>query len=158
MTFNLFVYGTLMSGFRANSMLGDVLPMKASISGRLYHYTCYPIVVLDKDPSYIEGSLDYYKDVEIQEHYPVPDQYEPKHPIIGELYHLPLDKEVISRLDFYEGFTGSESTYYKRTLVPVKTLGAVERAWVYNMAALPYGVIPVYDGDWRKFLENQTNV
>lgn len=156
-TFNLFVYGTLMKGFRSNGFIPDESFMiKAQTVGNLYHYAAgYPIVQIPKDSNSVEGTLDYDKDLNIQDDknrvepicLPYFNDYGMVH---GELYHIPYSKETVSRLDSYEGFHGDTNTgLYCRTLVPVKTDEGYHYAWIYNMNKLPSCVVRVYSGNWR---------
>ena len=156
-TFNLFVYGTLMRGFRSNGFIPEEAVMeKGKVVGNLYHYAAgYPIVQIPKDKESIEGTLDYERDLEIQDSKnhiePVCLPYFNEYGCVqGELYEIPYSKEVVGRLDAYEGFHGDPDTgLYCRTLVPVKTDTRIIYAWIYNMNELPSRVVRVYSGDWR---------
>ena len=156
-TFNLFVYGTLMRGFRSNGFIPEnSLMSKAEIVGNLYHYVVgYPIVQIPKDSDIIEGTLDYDRDLELQDKkvrvspvcLPYYNEYGRVH---GEFYQIPYSKDIVSRLDCYEGFCGdTNSSLYSRTLVAVKLDSGDTYAWVYNMNELPEQVIRVYSGNWR---------
>ena len=155
---NLFVYGTLMQGFRANSFIPKEAVMeKGKLVGNLYHFIAgYPIVQIPKEGGLVDGSLDYDRDLDKQDSYnrippaclPYNNEYGCVH---GELYQIPYSESVMEKLDGYEGFNGNTKTgLYCRTLVPVKTEGnKIIYAWVYNMNVLPDYVIRVYSGDWR---------
>ena len=155
---NLFVYGTLMRGFRANAFLPeDSLVTEGRIVGNLYHYNNagYPIIQLPKDRNSIEGTLDYDKDIAVQnEKNDTLPEYLPYHSkfgsVFGELYKIPYSNEVLGYLDTYEGFHGKpNSGLYDRTLVEVETKDFYCWAWVYNMNTLPVGVTRIYSGNWK---------
>lgn len=156
---NLFVYGTLMSGFRANKMIPkDAIMYTGKISGNLYHYIAgYPVAVIVKDRLSYQGTLHYENDIRKQislnkNHLP---KSLPKHTeygsVCGELYSFPYDEDILSRLDSYEGFSpDSKISLYKRTLVPVELEnGSLLWGWVYNMDYPPYHTALVPSGSWR---------
>lgn len=159
-TFNLFVYGTLMSSFRASRFIPSNSKMsKGKISGNLYHYAAgFPIVQILKHPQSVNGTSDYLKDIATQddlnrvepECLPFDLNYGRVH---GELYEIPYNEdgeEVIDRLDSYEGFTPeSRNNLYNRTLVPVQTQDKIVWAWVYNMVTIPTASVQVLSGDWK---------
>lgn len=151
-TINLFVYGTLMSGFRANYLIPEESSMeKASIEGELYHYMAgFPIVKLSSE-GLKEGTLNYDLDLVNQSKAKPKDVSNPS--ILGELYKIPFSKEILSMLDRYEGFDGSEESLYRRTLVSTITVsGKLEVAWVYNMRTIPKEVLRITTGNWREFM------
>ena len=155
-TLNLFVYGTLMRGFRSNGFIPEnAVMVKGETVGNLYHYAAgYPIVQVPKGDKTVEGTLDYAKDLDIQDDWnrtepdslPYYNEYGRVH---GEVYNIPYTEEVMQRLDGYEGFRGDDTGLYCRTLVPVKTDTGYLYAWIYNMDILPSYVARVYSGNWR---------
>lgn len=162
LTFNLFVYGTLMRGFRANSFIPEESEMlKGKIAGNLYHYSAgFPIVEILKHPQSIIGTRDYIADIAKQNDL---NRVEPEclpfnlnyGRVYGELYKIPYtdnkdDESIIRQLDSYEGFRpSSEYNLYNRTLVPVQTDKKIIWAWVYNMDKLPETTVHILSGDWR---------
>ena len=156
----LFVNGTLLRGFRANRQIPqESIVYDAKIVGNLYHYVAgYPIAHVPKDSSIVEGSLDYEKDMNIQnnKNRVTPNclpYYNDFGCIYGELYEIPYSEEMMESLDHYEGFSDDKYSLYKRSLVPVKFNKDQKEqhiwAWVYNMEELPKKVVRVYSGDWR---------
>lgn len=164
-TFNLFVYGTLMRGFRANSFIPDNAEMyKGKVTGNLYHYaTGFPIVEILKHPQSVVGTRDYLGDISKQ------NDLNRVHPeclpfdlnygrVYGELYKIPFEdyediSDIIQNLDSYEGFTPESShNLYDRTLVPVQTDQEITWSWIYNMETIPFhNTVQVLSGDWRDF-------
>ena len=156
-TFNLFVYGTLMRGFRANlNFIPSTCDMlKGKITGNLYHYPAgYPMVEIFNDKEYVVGSFDYKRDIEEQNKL---NRVEPEclpfnlnyGKIYGELYLIPYEEEIIRRLDYYEGFNPENEDHYTRTLVPVETEEGIIWGWVYNVLSIPKKCTRIYSGDWR---------
>lgn len=154
--FNLFVYGTLMSGFRAHEILSGLRLTTAKISGNLYHYIAgYPMVDIVKHCDSVEGSFDYDLDCTVQEAHNhvkidrLPFNIKYGH-VIGEFYRIPYDEQILSSLDCYEGFD-PDGGYYKRTLVPVQIGMGITWAWVYNIPKdrLPSNTVRIYTGNWR---------
>lgn len=156
-TFNVFVYGTLMRGFRSNRFIpADAEMMEGKIVGNLYHFISgYPIANILRHPQSITGSGDYKEDMALQDDR---NRVEPEclpfnlkyGRIHGELYKIPYNEEVIASLDSYEGFE-PDSNYclYLRTLVPVQTKDSIIWAWVYNMDKIPAHSIQILSGDWK---------
>lgn len=157
---NLFVYGTLMHGFRANSFIPKNSVMSfGKIVGRLYHYSAgYPIVKVPKNKNTVEGSMDYEKDLSIQENkksisitLEKPDNFDF---VYGEFYEISYTEKVLEEFDYYEGFLGySDRSLYKRTLVPIElNTGECRFAWVYNMDTIPNNTVYISSGNWRNYL------
>jgi gamma-glutamylcyclotransferase (GGCT)/AIG2-like uncharacterized protein YtfP len=164
---NLFVYGTLMQGFRANSFIPKNSVMSfGKIVGRLYHYSAgYPIVKIPKSKDTVEGSMDYEKDLSIQENKngisTTLEKVDGFDFVYGELYEIPYTEEVLERFDSYEGFTGNfKTSLYKRTLVPVQLGdGSCKFAWVYNMDNIPINTVYIPSGYWRNcFLDDEQEI
>ena len=161
-TFNVFVYGTLMRGFRANSFIPSSANMvRGRIAGNLYHYIAgYPVVKILRHAQSVDGTGIAYDDIKMQEEL---NRVEPEclpfdlsyGRVHGELYQIPCKDNwgsVLMRLDSYEGFNpeaGDGSSLYNRTLVPVETDGGFVWAWVYNMDSIPSATVRIYSGDWR---------
>lgn len=156
-TFNLFVYGTLMRGFRSNMYYipKDSEMLEGKITGNLYHYRAgFPMVEIFNNQKSITGSYDYLQDIEKQEDL---NRVEPEclpfnldyGKVYGELYKIPYDEDVLSALDSYEGFSPDNSSHYTRTLVPVQTSKGLIWAWVYNVLEMPSACVRIYSGDWR---------
>ena len=97
--FNLFVYGTLMKGFRANSFIPkESIMLKGKIAGNLYHYAAgFPIVEILKHPQSCIGTSNYLFDISKQEEL---NKVEPEclpfnlnyGRVYGELYQIPCDE------------------------------------------------------------------
>ena len=157
-TLNLFVYGTLMRGFRANPFIPrNAVMNRGKIVGNLYHYAAgYPIVQIPKDSSTIEGSLNYKIDLNVQEdrNKKIPSELniiEGFNYVYGELYEIPYKEEILHAFDSYEGFTGRKDFgLYKRTLTLVQLENdSYKYAWVYNMNHLPQRTIHIPSGNWH---------
>lgn len=160
-TMNIFVYGTLMRGFRANSFFPkDAKMLKGRIAGNLYHYAAgYPIVDILKHSRSVPGSMDYAKDMDTLEDL---NRIEPEclpfnlsyGRVHGELYMIPCGEaeDTMHRLDRYEGFNDMAepgSRLYEKTAVPVETEEGIIWAWVYNMEDLPDNTLHIISGNWR---------
>ena len=163
-TFNLFVYGTLMSGFNGNRnyIPKDTPYEKGFIRGNLYHYIGgYPMIEIPSSPYC--GSLDYNRDIEIQNHYEDSDLTKiPFHigygNVYGEFYKIPYSRRTMEGMDNYEGFTGSTNTFYSRDLVPIQLKDRIEYGWVYNIKKLPNNVCRILTGDWHDCFNEDGNL
>lgn len=117
---HVFVYGTLMTGFGANSMLtaGATLLGPATVEGKMYDINGgFPGIILG------EGSQ-----------------------VIGELYEV-TDEAILPRLDNYEGHRGNvPSSLYSKHEV---TTGNGYQATVYQFNHSVAQHAEVSDGDWR---------
>lgn len=109
----LFVYGTLRSDYSGASPVKGVLNRfaervgPATLQGRLYNIDWYPGVILSDHP----------EDV-----------------VVGELYSITNETQLLLRLDEYEGCSPEypEPKLYVRKKVPVQTKkGERVLAWVY---------------------------
>jgi gamma-glutamylcyclotransferase (GGCT)/AIG2-like uncharacterized protein YtfP len=109
---HLFVYGTLMSGFRnahaallrQSALMG---PFQASVPGVLYDFGAYPGLVETDEP---EASVS------------------------GELYDIGKNAGILTRLDRYEGCGpfSRKPHPYRRTIMQARLLSGGERStWVY---------------------------
>jgi gamma-glutamylcyclotransferase (GGCT)/AIG2-like uncharacterized protein YtfP len=136
---NLFVYGSLRSGFKSPaydyisrffSFVGD-----ARVKGKLFDLGAYPAGVPGNDENFI----------------------------VGELYtirHEPEFNWAIGQLDDYEGSSGGEVdeiSLYKRELVNVFINDAIVPAWIYwytgNVGDKPL----IKSGDMIKYLQEKNN-
>jgi len=132
--YQLFVYGTLRSGFHhpAYAYISDnfTLVGQGKIKGRLYDMGEYPAAVPVAEDSFI----------------------------IGELYQLKenLDFDwVIEQIDDYEGLNveQGETTLYKRDLVEVFLNGSSSTAWVYWYNQEISGKFPIPSGDILEYIK-----
>jgi len=132
--YQLFVYGTLRSGFHhpAYAYISDnfTLVGQGKIKGRLYDMGEYPAAVPVAEDSFI----------------------------IGELYQLKenLDFDwVIEQIDDYEGLNveQGETTLYKRDLVEVFLNGSSSTAWVYWYNQEISGKSPIPSGDILEYIK-----
>lgn len=158
---NLFVYGTLMSGFRSNQFIPKNATMeKGMITGNLFHYIVgYPIVQIPEKKDQVIGCKNCMKDIEQQDKHnwsePINLEFDINFGrVYGELYKIPFETkeeltEILNKLDGYEGFDPSApSNLYLRSLVPVKTADHITWAWVYNMKELPVSTVLIRTGNW----------
>lgn len=157
--FNLFVYGTLMSGFRANFMIPkESEKTEGCITGNLYHYCFagYPIVSTPTSCSIAKGSQNYEEDILRQDNLNSSEDLKDELDfalgygrVYGEIYRIPYSEETLSYLDRYEGFCGQKQSLYCRSLVKALTKYGVEWVWVYHMEKLPEGCVRILTGNWR---------
>lgn len=134
--FQLFVYGSLRSGFKSPayeyisrffSFVSD-----AKVKGQLFDLGTYPAGVPSKDESFI----------------------------IGELYTIKNEPEfawAIGQLDDYEGVTiePDEVQLYKRELVDVYTDNSVSKAWIYWYNRNIEGRPLIESGDLIQYLQQK---
>jgi gamma-glutamylcyclotransferase (GGCT)/AIG2-like uncharacterized protein YtfP len=135
-TLQLFVYGSLRSGFRnpAYRYLSDYFTLigEAVVRGKFF----------DKGP------------------YPVAIPVEGEHYITGELYQA-NDAEgfewAIAQLDDYEGLNveEGESPWYQRRLVTVFKNGQASESWIYWYNGSVEGMPEIEVGDIMKYIQQQ---
>lgn len=164
-TINIFVYGTLMSGFGNSRLIPeDSVIRKGQVIGKLYHLSAgFPALELPKYRKPMIGSLSVARDIKVQHHFskPDPERFDSLADlcigkgyvrVTGELITLLNPSQSLPPIDGLEGFhPDSEWAMYQRTLVPVRTDDGCELAWVYNMPNFSREGTPVVDGDWREF-------
>jgi gamma-glutamylcyclotransferase (GGCT)/AIG2-like uncharacterized protein YtfP len=135
-THNLFVYGSLRSGFRSPvyeyisrffSFAGD-----AKVKGKIFDMGSYPAGVPATDDSYI----------------------------IGELYHIKNPNEfswAIGQLDDYEGVNveADEVQLYRREITPVVINGETVIAWIYWYNGDVSGKQEIVSGDMMEYLDKK---
>jgi gamma-glutamylcyclotransferase (GGCT)/AIG2-like uncharacterized protein YtfP len=134
--YQLFVYGSLRSGFRSPvyeyisrffKFIGD-----ARVKGKLYDMGSYPAGVSSTDESYI----------------------------IGELYQAKNEHEfswAIGQLDDYEGVSvePDEIQLYRREVTDVQINGEVTKAWIYWYNGDINGRPVISSGDMMEYLKNK---
>lgn len=135
-TLQLFVYGSLRSGFRnpAYKYLSDYFSLvgEAVVQGKFF----------DKGP------------------YPVAIPVEGDHYIIGELYQA-HDAEgfewAIAQLDDYEGLNveEGETPWYQRKKVTVYKNGQPAESWIYWYNGSVEGMPAIETGDIMKYIQQQ---
>lgn len=136
-TYQLFVYGSLRSGFRnpAYSYLTQYFTLvgEALVKGKFYDNGAHPVAVPNGD----------------DEHF-----------ISGELYQINNPDEfswAIEQLDDYEGLNvmPGEQPLYRREMVKAFINGQQTEAWIYwyNQPVDQYAPIPT--GDIFKYLEQK---
>jgi gamma-glutamylcyclotransferase (GGCT)/AIG2-like uncharacterized protein YtfP len=134
--FQLFVYGSLRSGFhnpayeyltRYFHLIGDAI-----VRGRLYDNGSYPVAVATADEHYINGELYQLND---------PSEFE----------------WAIEQLDDYEGLNveEGETTVYKRDLTDVFHSGKQSVAWVYWYNQSVDDMPAIETGDILKYLQEK---
>lgn len=138
-TYNLFVYGSLRSGFQHPAYqylkeffrpLGDGL-----VKGRFYDKGEYPVGVPTTEEVYLIGEL-----------------YEANNP---ESFHW-----AIAQLDDYEGLNvmPGESPLYRRELVEILHHdNSVKKAWIYWYNESTDGLAPVETGDIFVYLQQKNH-
>ena len=135
-TYQLFVYGSLRSGFRnpAYEYLTRYFHLmgEAVVQGKFYDKGPYPVAIPSTDESFING----------------------------ELYHLNNPEEfnwAIEQLDDYEGLNveAGEKQLYKRELVTVFQEGKPSLAWVYWYNDSVQGMEEIATGDVLKYLQQK---
>lgn len=138
-TYNLFVYGSLRSGFQHPAYqylkdffrpLGDGL-----VKGRFYDKGEYPVAVPTTEEAYLIGEL-----------------YEANNP---ESFHW-----AIAQLDDYEGLNvmPGEAPLYRRELVEVIHNGSsLINAWIYWYNESTEDLPPIATGDIFIYLQQKNN-
>ncbi len=136
MTYRLFVYGSLRSGFHnpAYEYLTKYFHFlgEAVVKGRLYDNGSYPVALPTMDEHYING----------------------------ELYELNNPDEfgwAIEQLDDYEGLNvdPGETALYKRELVEAFTGGIPTDAWIYWYNRGSEDMPAIETGDVLKYLQEK---
>jgi gamma-glutamylcyclotransferase (GGCT)/AIG2-like uncharacterized protein YtfP len=137
-TYQLFVYGSLRSGFRSAayeyltkyfSLVGE-----AVVKGKLFDNGVYPVAVPTDEDVFVKG----------------------------ELYVLNNKNEfdwAIEQLDDYEGLNvlAGEKPLYKRDLVNVYMPGSTSEAWVYWYNGPVANMKQIDTGDLLQYLQQKNN-
>ena len=135
-SFNLFVYGSLRSGFRnpAYEYITRYFVYKgeAVVKGKFYDKGEIPVAVHTTEENYI----------------------------LGELYSLQNPEDfswAFIQLDDYEGLNteAGEIPLYKRELVTVQQPGETSTAWVYWYNLSTDGLQEIETGDVMKYLQQK---
>ena len=135
-TYQLFVYGSLRSGFR-NPMYNYLtqyfhLAGDAIVKGQFYDTGVYPVAIPSTDEHFISGEL-------------------------YEANNIDEFGWVIAQLDDYEGLNveSGERPLYKRELADVLQNGHVSKAWVYwyNQSIADFPIVET--GDVFKYLQDK---
>jgi gamma-glutamylcyclotransferase (GGCT)/AIG2-like uncharacterized protein YtfP len=137
--FQIFVYGSLRSGFKSPAYdyisRYFTLASEARVRGHLYDMGEFPAAVPTDDESFI----------------------------IGELYNISNPMEfswAIGQLDDYEGVTGGddgENPLYQRAIADVYTSNGDSRAWIYWYTGDVSGKPQVSSGDILEYIRNKSN-
>lgn len=136
--YNLFVYGSLRSGFKSPAyeyisrfflFVGD-----AKVKGKLFDLGTYPAGVPVSDENFI----------------------------IGELYNIKHKSEVawaMGQLDDYEGISvePDEVQLYKRELVDAYIDNTITRAWIYWYVGSTDGKPLIKSGDMIQYLREKND-
>lgn len=134
--YNLFVYGSLRSGFKSPAYeyisRYFALLCEGRVKGKLYDLGEYPAALPTEEEAYIVGELYQAKDAE---------QF----------------SYVIGQLDDYEGVLvePGETPLYRRELAMVETAKGVLHAWVYWYNADVEGKPVVASGDMVQYLRDK---
>ena len=135
-TYQLFVYGSLRSGFRnpAYQYLTQYFHLlgEAVVKGKFYDKGPHPVAISTTDEFFING----------------------------ELYVLNNPEEfnwAIEQLDDYEGLNveSGETPLYKRELVTVFQEGVPSQAWIYWYNESVEGMKEIATGDVLKYLQQK---
>lgn len=132
----LFVYGSLRSGFRSDayqyvsryfSLVGN-----ATVKGKLYDLGTYPAAIPSPEESFVHG----------------------------ELYTVKSEDELawaIGQLDDYEGIKGDDGQppLYRREQVDVFFDGKITRAWIYWYNGNVEGAQQILSGDLLEYLRSK---
>ena len=133
-TTQLFVYGSLRSGFRnpAYKYLSDffILKGEAVVRGKFYDKGPYPVAIAVNDDHFITGEL-----------------YEAKN---SEGFEW-----AIAQLDDYEGLNvePGEIPWYQRKLVTVYQNGQPSESWIYWYNQSVEGMPEIETGDILKYIQ-----
>jgi gamma-glutamylcyclotransferase (GGCT)/AIG2-like uncharacterized protein YtfP len=134
----VFVYGTLLSGFKGHGSLALGL-------------TCLS-----------RGCLRGFEMVHLSAGYPALFESDGGGLVFGELLEFESLDEALARFDVYEACDNVDPrSLYRRVKVQVELEGATAQAWCYVYAAsglavaLGQGALRVTSGDWRSFLREE---
>ena len=137
-SYHLFVYGSLLSGFKSPAYdyisRYFILISSAKIKGRLYDMGEYPAAIPTNE--------DFF--------------------ITGELYLIKNESEfswAMGQLDDYEGVTAEpgETQLYKRELADVLHQNTITKAWVYWYDGDVSGKPSVESGDILQYHQQKNN-
>ena len=135
-TYQLFVYGSLRSGFRNTAYLYLAkyfhLLGEGMVKGKLFDNGSFPVAIPFSGDSFI----------------------------IGELYELNNQEEfvwAIGQLDDYEGLNvePGEKPLYKRELVTVIQNGVASEAWIYWYNGSVNNMQEIETGDLVKYIQQK---
>lgn len=135
-TQQLFVYGSLRSGFRnpAYNYLTQYFRLigEAVVKGKFYDKGPFPVAIPASGDSFITGELYAVNN---------PDEF----------------NWAIQQLDDYEGMNvePGETPLYKRELVTVYHQGAPSQAWIYWYNGSIQGMKEIATGDVLKYLQEK---
>ena len=135
-TYQLFVYGSLRSGFRnpAYQYLTQYFHLlgEGVVQGKFYDNGSYPVAIPTEGESFINGELYVLNN---------PDEF----------------NWVIEQLDDYEGLNveQGEKPLYKRELVTVFQAGAPSQTWIYWYNESVVGMAEIATGDVLKYLQEK---
>lgn len=135
-TYQLFVYGSLRSGFRnpAYEYLTRYFHLigEAVVQGKFYDNGSYPVAIHTSEDAFITGELYVLNN---------PDEF----------------NWAIEQLDDYEGLNVEvgETPMYKRELATVFQEGAPSNAWVYWYNGSVQGMAEIATGDVLKYLQEK---
>lgn len=136
--YHLFVYGSLLSGFKSQAYdylsRYFILVAPAKIKGRLYDMGEYPAAISATEDVFIKG----------------------------ELYIIKNESEfsyAIGQLDDYEGISPEpgEQQFYRRELVDVMHDNNITEAWVYWYCGDVGGRPVIASGDILQYLQQKKN-
>ncbi|MBI3138106.1 MAG: gamma-glutamylcyclotransferase [Sphingobacteriales bacterium] len=136
--YNLFVYGSLRSGFQSPAYeyisRFFTLTGSAKVKGRLYDLGTYPAGVPTDDDTYITG----------------------------ELYRVSEENEfswAMGQLDDYEGVDAEaeEERLYRRDIADVYCDGQTVKAWIYWYNGDVSGRPDIASGDMMDYLNSKRN-
>jgi gamma-glutamylcyclotransferase (GGCT)/AIG2-like uncharacterized protein YtfP len=134
--FQLFVYGSLRSGFRSPAYeyisRYFILVGEAKVKGVLYDMGSYPAAVPVMDNKFI----------------------------VGELYRIKHENEfawAIGQLDDYEGVSVDfdEVQLYRKEITEVYTGDQISHAWIYWYNGSVSGKLPISSGDMMEYLQQK---
>ncbi len=134
--YQLFVYGSLRSGFRnpAYEYLTKYFQLlgEAIVKGKFYDKGPHPVAIPSTDDSYLNGELYVMKN---------PEEFD----------------WAIEQLDDYEGLNVEvgETPLYKRALVDVYQEGKSSKAWIYWYNGSVEGMSEIATGDVLKYLQQK---
>ncbi len=135
-TYQLFVYGSLRSGFRnpAYQYLTRYFHLvgEAVVQGKFYDKGDYPVAIPTTKESFINGELYALNN---------PDEF----------------NWAIEQLDDYEGLNveAGEKPLYKRELVTIFQQGNPSLAWIYWYNGSVEGMAEIETGDVLKYLQQK---
>ncbi len=136
MTYDLFVYGTLKSGYGNHNLCRGVMEVVvASTWGRLFSMGSIPVMEVPEVNYLSVGTNDYERDARQQGSCKSAMNIKPDGDwdlIAGEVIRFDLPNESLQDIDRLEGFFPGRFSFYTRVLIPVNIKEKHSYVWAYS--------------------------